>query len=112
MKAEVANGVLDILGGVVAEVSGYCRQKALYEADCRVRQKLEEARRALYLADSAHCQLTTVELQRSKLRLQRLEQQSARLPSEFAGIYMDLIKEVEARIEVLRESRRRSPCLC
>lgn len=113
MKAEVSNGALDILSGVVAEVSGYCRQKALYEADCRVRQKLEEARRALYSADSVRCQLTTVELQRSKLRLQRLRLQSEKLPPEISGIYADLIEEAEVRIETLRESRRRSPsCLC
>ena len=100
-----------VIGGL-KEVASYSRQKALYEADCRIRAKLAEARRALYSADSSRCLCSTVELQRSKLKLEFLKRQTDKLPPDLAVAYADLIDEVEARITVLRGDRRRASCVC
>ena len=58
-----------------ADVLAYCRQKALYEADCHVREECRKMRAALFACDAQKDGNAVVELARCKRKLKNLRQE-------------------------------------
>ncbi len=90
----------------VAQVLDYVRQRALYEADCQVREQLDRAREALFRNDSSRCRLATTELAKCKFKLKRIRRMSESLPESLSKLFSQLIDALERRIDECRTMRR------
>lgn len=104
----ISGGTLDGIVDAVGEILSYCRTKALYEADCRVREEMARAREALFQAKSRKCMVVTVELARSKARLSRLKRMVAEAPESVRSLLDGLVIDLEDHIAALREERASS----
>jgi hypothetical protein len=90
----------------VTDLLSYCRQKALYDADCRLREKAAEIRSARYTAESDRCLCVTKELARCKIKLKLLKTEIENETSQnIKELFLPLLKDLENRIINLRESR-------
>ena len=89
----------------VGELVSYCRQKAIYEADCRVREELAKARESMFRSATVKHQAVTVELARCKVKLCILQQQVATLPPALKCLFAPLLMDVENRISQVRKER-------
>lgn len=86
----------------LADVLSYCRQKALYEADCRVREKCGKMRAALFAHDSSKDHCTVVELARCKRKLKHLCQEVGQTPDGLKALFAPVVSELESRVAQLR----------
>lgn len=105
MKADsrlVAETAIDALGDVLS----YCRQKALYEADCRVREECRKMRAVLFECDSQKDRVAVVDLARCKRKLKHFRQEVGQTPDELRVMFVPLISELEDKVEQLRVLRR------
>ena len=98
-----------IITDAVAQILVYGKQKAIYEADCRVRAEMERARDALFDLESTKCRMATVELARCKLKLERLRKSMEGLPEGLLKLITPLTDRLAGRIETMR-ALRKEPC--
>lgn len=101
-----SDDLVEILENVVRVISDYSRQKALCEADCRVRDELERARLAVYRFDSAQSRMSTIELNRCKCKLELLQRDIQRFSDEVQSKYKLFINQLKSRIREMRARRR------
>ena len=104
----VSSGSLDGIVDAVGEILSYYRTKALYEADCHVREEMARAREALFQAKARKCMVVTVELARSKAKLSRLKSMVAEAPESLRSLLKGLVVDLEDHIATLREERASS----
>ena len=97
---ESFDGIVESVGGIVA----YARQKALYEADCRVREELERMRRIMYTCESVQCRKATVELARCKVKLKHLRGEVDKVPIALKVLFNPLVSDLESRIIAFRKA--------
>ena len=90
----------------VAELVAYARQKALYEADCRVRDELERMRRVMYARDTMQCRMATIELARCKAKIERLRKEISNVPKSLKDLFEPLLAELELRVSAFRKVRQ------
>lgn len=107
LQKDVGTGI-DSLIQIVDSVVSYSRQKALYEADCRVREAAQRVREAVYAADSARCQVATVDLAILKFKLKILRGKIDKIPSSSRLYFDPLVAELENRIMGVRRKRLES----
>lgn len=101
-EQESIGAIVEAIGEIVA----YARQKALYEADCRVREELEHMRKAAFACQVERCRVATIDLARSKRKLVLLSKEVSRIPSALKVLIEPLVAELEARVEILRQLHR------
>ena len=95
-----------IVTDAVAQIVAYGRQKAIYEADCRVRAEMERARGALFDLESTKCRMATVELTLCKRKLERLQKSMEGLPEGLLKLITPLTDRLAGRIETMRSLRK------
>ena len=105
-KSEIGHSAFDAGLTAVGQLVDYCRQKAIYEADCRVREELSKARESMFRAASMKHQGVTVELARCKAKLCILQHQVATLPSALKCLFEPLLMDMENRISQMRKERQ------
>lgn len=96
---------LDLALSCLSEVLAYSKQKALYEADCRVRESLEKLRSVVFGAKAAEEREVVVDLARCKLKLAHLERCVAKMPAPLQNLVSPLLHELKTHIEGLRRKR-------
>lgn len=89
----------------VGVLASYAREKALYEADCRLREKAAEIRAALFANESARCLSVTTELARCKMKLSLLKKEVMSDQQPARQLLLPLLEDLEARIAELRSRR-------
>lgn len=97
-----AETAIDALGDILS----YCRQKALYEADCRVREECRKMRAVLFACDSQKDRVAVVDLARCKRKLKHFRQEVEQTPDELKVMFAPLISELEDKVGQLRALRR------
>ncbi len=90
-----------------ADLLSYCRQKALYEADCRVREECCKMRAVLFEHDSSKDRCTVIELARCKKKLKRLCQEIEQTPDGLKVLFAPMVSELESKVAQLRLDHQR-----
>ena len=105
-KSEIGHLSSDAVLTAVGQLVDYCRQKAIYEADCRVREELAKARESMFRAAALKHQSVTVELARCKTESCILQHKVATLPPALKCLFEPLLMDMENRISQMRKERQ------
>ena len=91
----------------VRMLAQYAREKALYEADCRIQAEMVRLRSALYQCDARAMTEVTAELHRSRCKLELLKREIASTPPNLREFLSPLVLLLEERVRGLRTRRQR-----
>ncbi len=100
------NVAIEAIGRLV----DYAKQKAVFEADKKIREELEHYRSELFAADSSKSCAITTDLAVTKTKFRLLRQKVTRLPADVQAVFAPLLAELAERIDELRK-RRGAVCL-
>lgn len=106
---ELTSSTLAAVLDSVEELVAYARDKALFEADCRMREKAAALRSAMFACESVRSITVTKELARCKVKLKLLKNEASRLPETMKQLTVPLLDELEERISGLRKLRLSPP---
>lgn len=101
-----AEGSLSGIIESVTQLARFYKDRAAYQADCEIQAALDDHRRALYESDSSKMRIATVELNKCKLKLQLLEEETKRMPECLALKFNPIVELFSTRIFELRKYRR------
>ena len=105
--SQVSQQGMEALVDGVRALAQYARDKALYEADCRIQEELARLRSVIYRRDAGEMTGLTVELNRCKCKVALLQMEIESTPPSVREFLSPLASELETRIDELRAKRRR-----
>ena len=98
---------LAVIIDAVHELLAFSRDKAEYDADCRIKEMAKKVRNQLFLSESDRSIVTNKELARCKTKLHIITQEYEHLSDAHKFLFEPLIKELQTRIFESRRNRKR-----
>ena len=106
LPSVASSSSLAVILDAVGELASFARNKALYESDCRLREKAAEIRSALFAEESSRNLSDTKELAKCKMKLALLKECVMSASQSARQLLAPLVNELETRIEALRVARK------
>ena len=100
---------LEALVDAIEELYHYRRQKTLHECSLAVRDAKRKLYAVQYVRSASLQREYTVELQRCRIKMVHLRKIIDAAEPEYGALFDDLLKDVEARMEVFRKRRKSLP---